>query len=66
MLSHHVFGECLKMCLPSLVKVFYMDQTWCNTEEVCQFYNVHHSNRVGNAGMLRSLMLPIEYVWMLL
>ena len=27
MLSHHVFGECsgLKMCLPSLVKVFF---TW--------------------------------------
>jgi len=67
MLSRHVFGECsgLKMCLASLVKVFYMDQAWC-ISEVCQFYNIHHSNRAGNAGMLRSLMLPIKYLCMLL
>jgi hypothetical protein len=29
---------------------------------VCQFYNKHHSKEVGNAGMLRSLMLPIKCV----
>jgi len=43
-----------------------MDQVWCILEDECQFYNTLHSNRVGNAGMLRSLMLPVMYVWMLL
>ena len=39
---------------------------WCISEDVCQFYNILHSNRVGHASMLRSLMFPVMYVWMLL